>query len=337
MGSNYPDDFGTLYEQRHHPDGSSELVVRLTAEETAILGKEGVRLLEGVDWALRSLAEIRAGRWDEVITSEYDEGSPGSRQRQRMKETIFALETDLLPKLQGIRTVALRSARAQGASHADMADWMSVSRATAQSRWRALEAAPPSRWELWARGQEAAEQSPKVCDHTSVGVLIEDGQGRLLMFERATPPAGIAPPAGHGDDHGDPKQAARTEVAKEVGLTVVSLTQVSGGWQPNRCRRQTEEGRTAGHHWTIYRAEVTGGLRPSPRETRNARWLTRAQIQDLVDRTAAAARGEVPADAFAQAPGIEPVWVWWLHAVGLVDVPDDDLARVQALAEQPPA
>ncbi|MFJ9871001.1 hypothetical protein [Streptomyces sp. NPDC101165] len=37
-----------------------------------------------------------------------------------------------------------------------------------------------------------------LCDHTSVGVLISSPSG-LLVFDRVTPPAGLAPVAGHVD------------------------------------------------------------------------------------------------------------------------------------------
>ena len=168
----------------------------------------------------------------------------------------------------------------------------------------------------------------KTCDNTSVGVLIRDGYDRWLFFERATPPAGIAPPAGHVDDHGTYEDAARAEVHEEVGLTVVDLQQVTGGTRTNRCRRLVgKEGPV--HHWRVYRATVTGGLKPSKRETRNARWLTREEIQSLAERTAEHAWGTVSDADFAADPGIEPVWVGWLAEVGLVGMLDADLCAIE--------
>ncbi|MFE3517574.1 NUDIX hydrolase [Streptomyces sp. NPDC059166] len=105
--------------------------------------------------------------------------------------------------------------------------------------------------------------SEDTCDHTSVGVLIPGPEG-LLMFERATPPTGLAPVAGHIDQHGSPEQAARSEVAEEVGLTVTRLHPLLTQWRPNRCRR-TPTG-PVGHQWWILQAEVRGTLRPSARE-----------------------------------------------------------------------
>lgn len=76
-----------------------------------------------------------------------------------------------------------------------------------------------------ANGTTPASTSPKPCDHMSVGVLIQNDAGEYLMFERATAPAWIAPPAGHVDDHGEAEDAARAEMSEEVGLTVAEPVQ----------------------------------------------------------------------------------------------------------------
>ncbi|WP_329537117.1 NUDIX domain-containing protein (plasmid) [Streptomyces sp. NBC_01450] len=107
------------------------------------------------------------------------------------------------------------------------------------------------------------------CDHTSVGVLISSPSG-LLVFDRVTPPAGLAPVAGHVDQHGGPEQAARDEVTEEAGLTVTRLHLLLDQWRPNRCRR-TPTG-PVGHHWWIFQAEASRSLRPSAREVRG--WAT---------------------------------------------------------------
>ena len=58
---------------------------------------------------------------------------------------------------------------------------------------------------------------PKTCCRTSVGVLILSADRReLLMIERGTAPAGIAPVAGHAlDAHDSYQDAAREEVSEE--------------------------------------------------------------------------------------------------------------------------
>ncbi|MGA5819960.1 NUDIX hydrolase [Kitasatospora sp. NPDC094028] len=170
----------------------------------------------------------------------------------------------------------------------------------------------------------------KDCDNTSVGVVITDHQGRYLMFDRATFPVGTAPAAGHIDDHGSARDAARAEVEEELGLTVTGLTRVTGCWRDNPCRRRPGA-RGTGHDWTVYRATVTGDLAPSARETKNVRWIPPAALQELVDRTVAYAHGWVTDAEFEAEPGIEPVWVQWLADIGAVRVSPDELRQVEQL------
>jgi ADP-ribose pyrophosphatase YjhB (NUDIX family) len=89
---------------------------------------------------------------------------------------------------------------------------------------------------------------------------------RPARLRGVRPPAGIAPVAGHVDQHGGPEHAACAEVGEEVGLVVTSLHLVTSVCRPNRCRRLTRN--RVGHQWSIYRAEASGQIRSSPRETR---------------------------------------------------------------------
>ncbi|NKQ54564.1 NUDIX hydrolase [Amycolatopsis sp. K13G38] len=165
----------------------------------------------------------------------------------------------------------------------------------------------------------------KYCDHAAVGVLISSPDG-LLVFERARPPAGIAPVAGHVDQHGGPEQAARIEVAEEVGLTVTSLDLLLTAWRPNHCRRPTSD--HVGHQWWIYRAQTSGPIRPSAQEVRAPRWLHQDQLQQYAHRTAAYAEGQLSEEQFTAKPGLEPVWVRFLHELQLVRLPDDILSLI---------
>ncbi|WP_255293246.1 NUDIX domain-containing protein [Streptomyces niveus] len=170
--------------------------------------------------------------------------------------------------------------------------------------------------------------SARLCDHASVGVLISSPSG-LLVFERATPPAGIAPVAGHVDEHGSPEKAAREEVTGEVGLTVTHLQLLFNQWRPNRCRR-TPSG-PVGHHWWIFKAEVSGSLCPSPRETRAPRWIRPDQLQQHALRTVAYANRRLNHEEFERDPGLEPVWCRFLHDLELVTLPSADLDRIEAV------
>lgn len=307
--------------------GGSEIHLRLGAAETEQLGEAALHLAAGLDTALRAVAELRAGAWDHIVPGPDDDGRPVARQRQRMEETVHALARDLIPRLEAIQAATLRRWKAAGASYAEIASAMGLSnaagapnRATAQSRLRALEAAGPSPLERWVCGQDTHARD--VCDHTSVGVIVTDDDGRYLLIERAEYPHAWALPAGHFDDHGNPGKTASEKVSEETGLTIGQLEHMTGGWRPNQCCRLVRRGSTPGHHWTIYRAIVTSEPAPSADKTRVARWVTGAELQALADRTAAYARGKVTETEWAASPGLEDVWRWWLRRVGILDTAD---------------
>lgn len=173
----------------------------------------------------------------------------------------------------------------------------------------------------------------KVCDNTSVGVLIYEGNdsGRLLTIRRVKAPAGRAPVAGHVDSHGSPREAAHTEAHEEVGLTISNSTLVWKGWMPNVCPRQHGPA-GPGHEWTVFRAtRFTGEVQTAPDETSEPRWLNRVTLRLLVDRTIDYADGLVTAEKFLAVPGLEPVWVTILHRIGVISVSDDALAGMERL------
>ncbi|MEU5995236.1 NUDIX hydrolase [Spirillospora sp. NPDC047418] len=175
----------------------------------------------------------------------------------------------------------------------------------------------------------SSNTGPSRCDHTSVGVLITSTAG-LLVFDRATPPLGVAPVAGHIDQHGSPEQAARQETAEEVELAVTHLHLLLHQWRPNRCRRPTSQ--PPGHDWWIYQARTSGPLRPSAREVHAPRWTRPDQLQQLALRTAAYANGNINEHEFTERPGLQPVWVGFLHDLRLVTVDDTSQTRIEEIA-----
>jgi 8-oxo-dGTP pyrophosphatase MutT (NUDIX family) len=181
---------------------------------------------------------------------------------------------------------------------------------------------PPHLWPA------VPETVTSTCDNASVGVLIFDQDGRLLMFRRQTAPAGIAPPAGHVDEHGSVVDAAVAEVREEVGLLVTALQPVvSARWLPNVCRRQ--HGPCGpGHNWTVYAADTVGELALGEREAADARWYTPAEVAALARRTVDYGRGRLPEQEWAAAPGLEPAWCWLLHDAGLLRLSPPDRAVV---------
>lgn len=153
-----------------------------------------------------------------------------------------------------------------------------------------------------------------VCDNMSVGILVIHG-GSLLMFDRATLPYGVAPPAGHIDTHGSDQQAAWNELYEETGLKAISVKPVWSGWRNNRCRRST---RRPGHQWTVFAAKARGVLNPSEEETSRVRWVPLADLPMLAERTRRLTDGEITQEAFDAEPGLEPVWVGLLSSVGMI-------------------
>lgn len=177
---------------------------------------------------------------------------------------------------------------------------------------------------------------PKICDRKVVGALIRNTNGEYLMFRRGTPPVGIAPVAGHVDDHGGYEAAARAEVSEEVGLAVVSLRPAMTAQRANACRRDPGA-LPHGHHWEIFTADVDGELAPSAREVAGEpMWLGPDALQQIADRTVAYAHGQMPDEDFAADPGLEPVWVGLLAALGTVHVGAEDREAVDLIARRPP-
>lgn len=143
------------------------------------------------------------------------------------------------------------------------------------------------------------------CDHTSVGAVILDRKGNILMFERGTPPWGIAGPSGHCD--GDTyEQALRKEVSEEVGLQVTSARLIATFQIKKACRRAFAT--TPYHDWQFFVAEVTGEIHASVRETRNVRWYSPEEIEQLIGRTEQYLWGMLSEEEWKQNPGLDLSW-----------------------------
>lgn len=164
------------------------------------------------------------------------------------------------------------------------------------------------------------DPGPKKCDNTSVGVIISNRIGEILLLERAKFPFGIAAPAGHIDDHGSPQQAAVDEVQEEVGLVINSDdlqdTSINERRVENMCRRIGGD-----HHiWWVYETnKFAGELIPSADETKGARWYSLAEVQRLADRTRSYLAGEISEDEWQNKPGLEDLWLEFLLELGYVE------------------
>ena len=165
-----------------------------------------------------------------------------------------------------------------------------------------------------------SELTPEMCDNKSVGVVITNTEGELALLRRARFPIGIAPPAGHIDDHGSPEQTAVDEVHEELGLMIsfggLHKTAIQERRVDNQCRRPGGDH----HNWTVFETnQFEGGLRPDPDETRGADWYEPELVQALADRTRALQAGQIPQVDWEADPGLEEVWVDFLSELGYVE------------------
>lgn len=149
------------------------------------------------------------------------------------------------------------------------------------------------------------------CTNASVGILVAR-DGRLLLIQRRYPPYGWAPPAGHVEDGERCSDAARRELAEEVGLRAAHLAPVWAAREANRCRRPGGEF----HDWMVYEASAPGEPVASPAEARGLRWADHEDVHALAERTRRYQAGHITETAWQQAPGLEPVWLDLFGALG---------------------
>ncbi len=159
------------------------------------------------------------------------------------------------------------------------------------------------------------------CDHTSVGALARDFEGKILLIERKKFPFGWAPPSGHLDGKIYPV-ACFDEFEEETGLKVVGHPSPVTLFKPTKyfkCRRGGQY-----HIWQIFEVRWQGVLRPNQDETMDARWCSKEDLEELAAKTLSyleqVKQAKLLQEELCQAmlkniekewqdnPGLEPVW-----------------------------
>jgi len=153
----------------------------------------------------------------------------------------------------------------------------------------------------------------KICDHTSVGMIVWK-EDKLLLIERKKFPFGFAIPAGHVDENKSYEEAAIRELKEEVGLDAGDLELAIEGRKENVCRR---EGGTW-HFWKIYKINTTGELKPSSEETKRAGMYSKEEIQKLGERTKKYLNKEITDEEWEGSPGLEPVMYNWFQELNII-------------------
>lgn len=163
------------------------------------------------------------------------------------------------------------------------------------------------------------EIASKSCDNKSVGIIIRNAEGSIVLLKRARFPFGYAPVAGHIDDHGSVEQAAVDETVEEVGLTItkedLKPTAIAKTRFNNHCRRR---GGTFHDWWVFIVDHFSGNIVPSEEETKGADWYTMEEVQLLADRTAQYQAQMIEQAEWEANPGLEEIWVEMLQQLGLI-------------------
>lgn len=154
---------------------------------------------------------------------------------------------------------------------------------------------------------------PKICDHTSVGMLIYKDD-KILLIERAKFPVGFAMPAGHVDSDLTYEESAKRELKEEVGLETKELKLIAEGRKENKCRR--DDG--SWHYWKIYKIVTTGDIDRSKDETKQAGWYTIGQIKELGGKTEKYNSKEIKEEEWEKNPGLEPVMYEWFKELKII-------------------
>ncbi|MCK4554633.1 NUDIX domain-containing protein, partial [Candidatus Parcubacteria bacterium] len=145
--------------------------------------------------------------------------------------------------------------------------------------------------------------------HTSVGAIIKNKEGKILMIDRAAFPYGWACPAGHVDENETPEQALVREIKEEVNL-IIRHAATNGvhanennnvnyklliheyvDW--NECVKEVR-----GHDWYVYEVlQWSGEVKRSERETKNIGWFSPNEIKKLQ---------------------LEEIWRYWFEKLNII-------------------
>ena len=117
--------------------------------------------------------------------------------------------------------------------------------------------------------------------HVSVGAILVNEKGQVLMMDRAKFPFGWACPAGHMDEEDEsPALAVKREVNEESGINISKypVFEVFSEYvEWNMCDRKFP-----GHYWHVFLVQVKGDeYVPAKSEVKEMKWVPRDEIGKL--------------------------------------------------------
>ncbi|MDP3954580.1 MAG: NUDIX hydrolase [bacterium] len=169
----------------------------------------------------------------------------------------------------------------------------------------------------------------KICDNTSVGMIIKNGDDMAIIFRKNYPEA-YALPAGHVDGDNPWNVGLKREVREEVGLDVTQDKVVFKKDIDNPCKRENG----SHHSWEVSEAISWTGELKAGYDAKEARWRNLEKVKELARRTEYFInKYAIPYDAVGELtvaifginpgekktdpewkenPGLEPVWYYIL-------------------------
>lgn len=153
----------------------------------------------------------------------------------------------------------------------------------------------------------------KICDHTSVGMIVWKDD-KILLIERMKYPFGFACPAGHVDGDASYEESAKRELQEEVGLEVINLELLFEGRKENPCRRENG----SWHYWKIYKVKAEGEAKRSLDETKKMFWASKDELKKISERTEKYLQKEISEEDWEKSPGLEPIWCEWFKQLNLI-------------------
>lgn len=133
--------------------------------------------------------------------------------------------------------------------------------------------------------------------HISVGAVIRNSIGDILLIDRLKTPFGFACPAGHVDKGEAPETALIREVLEETGLKVTSFKEYQINYSLDDFSDCPQEPCSRGidfHMWFIYEVEAEGDLIFKDDEVKSIGWYSIDEIRVLK---------------------LESVWDYWLKKI----------------------
>jgi mutator protein MutT len=114
--------------------------------------------------------------------------------------------------------------------------------------------------------------------HRSVGAIIKNDQGEILLIERAIFPFGWSCPSGHVDESENPEQGMEREILEETGIKVQKSRLLFNEFLDwNKCSHGV-----TGHKWFLYEAlEWTGKIKIEKSEVKNINWVAISELKKL--------------------------------------------------------